>query len=141
MRCSETGARMYYKVVRSFCLQSAIVRGAASVQYSIGTWVRAPSELEARGFGLMVFDNLKDATSFMQDRYDLKIYRCKCEGKMKMPLLEMYYPIDDYMPELLGSMGKHQFYAPSGSHMFKKVKLTVPVKDAEIEEVLRKLYG
>jgi len=116
--------KKYYKVTIDFdgrqCSCSTY-GGKASVKYYEHSWSEPPTWLSEKGYGLFVFDNLKNARKFIKyfSQPDFKLWQCEVEGKfssLPVPLSRSYLDCGYLLP-----VAHAKF--PEGTVMVKKVKL------------------
>ena len=119
--------KRYYKITTEIAGEqvSYFVYGApAEVKYPIGEWAKAPKWLAKRGYGLFVFDGLKNAREFSKLCASPRLWKCEVDG------------IFDRLPLSISSLGLNSGRViklraknyPKGTVMVKKVKLIRQVK-------------
>lgn len=117
----------YYKVVRGN-LQSAFINGRWQVQYQIGTWVRAPELLVDKGYGLTVFNSLKDARHFIaMEKGTKRLFTCQIRVQMQLSSFCIVEIVSERIPP--PSNGFYSWPWPLGTVMCEEVKLVreIPV--------------
>lgn len=113
--------KYYYKVVTED-LKSVVVNEDEKycVQYKINKWVETKHEDK----GLLVFDDITRATSYMHINFTfrifVKLFRCTC--KNKLPLHHRYWIDGGYLSNGI------RLHWPEGTLSFKKVKLLEEIK-------------
>jgi hypothetical protein len=81
--------KRYYKITTEIAggqVSFIVFNSKAEVQYQIGEWAEAPDWLAKKGYGLFVFDSLKNVRDFARkigDQSRTKIWRCETKGNMK----------------------------------------------------------
>lgn len=128
----------YFKVVRktfdSKKRISSFSRGAAMVEYEVGKLATPPAWLKERGYGLTVFDNLKDAAKYAGHSYE--VYTCAVMGPAREPL-----PIMDIGHLRNGRLQANMYTStkwPNGTKMVDGVILMERVPTSKIWEVTEK---
>ncbi len=122
--------KRYYKITTEIAggqVSFIVFNSKAEVQYQIGEWVEAPEWLAKRGYGLFVFDGLKNAREFAREFADLsrtKMWRCKIEGKYKK--LPPNLSVDGINRGIIVPAEAKDF--PKGAVMAKRVKLIRQIK-------------
>jgi len=117
----------YYKVVTKIPdnkYVSAIVSGKARVEYKIGKYAMSPEWLLKNGYGLLVFDTIRNAKIFKG--HNDKLFTCKCINKLplkkRLSFIILRKGLDIFSSEQKGNF-------PEGSLMFEKVMLLEEIKD------------
>ena len=114
---------MYYKVVdQDLC--SAICTNELQVQYIVGEYVQTHDWLEARGFGLCVFEALERAKYFASCERNPRIFECE----IKNPRQPINFISGNTMTRFLAELsweklGRQSSLWPIGTIMCDAVKL------------------
>ena len=87
-------------------------RGYAQVVYKIGEFVEAPGWLAAKGYHLLVFDNLYDA-----EQMQTTIFWAEAEEKVALPIRMISEELKH------GHISQTHLPWPRGTKMYKRVKL------------------
>lgn len=124
--------KKYYKVTIDFDGRQCscfTYGGKASVSYYENFWSEPPTWLSEKGYGLFVFDSLKNARKFYKKFIcpDHKIWECEIEDKfasLPLPLYRDYLDCGYISPDPYAEF-------PEGTVMAKKVKLIRQIQMAE----------
>lgn len=122
--------KRYYKITTEIAggqVSFIIFNSKAEVQYQIGEWAEAPDWLAKKGYGLFVFDSLKNAMDFLGKLGDpsrSKMWRCEIEGRYEK--LPPNLTLDGINRGVLVPAEFKDF--PKGTVMAKRVKLIRQIK-------------
>lgn len=114
-----------YKVVvvdRDFPgdFKSSVVTFAARTRYRIGEWTTAPAWLASKGYHILVYDNLSLVPPLVNP--EVRLFICECEEEVK-DLPQALWPSIVSNGMVLADQEDFMRW-PSGTRMFKRVKLT-----------------
>lgn len=119
-----------FKVVelsKNGCYTSAIIGHLGSKTlgriYPERTWVSADKAAIKSGYGLLVFDNYKDAQQFASKWPKTAIFTCHVKGPMKLPAIRINTCRGDDLALEDFELENHLQGWPNGTAMYKEVKL------------------
>jgi len=99
---------------------SIVAPGKSSVYYIVDEWATAPEWLAKAGYGLFVFDTLRNAMEFAMCFYIPIIWECEIEGIYS----ELPPAISrEGLCKGMASLTDPLFHFPEGTIMVEKVKL------------------
>jgi hypothetical protein len=99
---------------------SIVAPGKSSVYYEVDEWVTAPTWLADNGYGIFVFNTLRDAMEFSRCFYRPIIWECEIEGiYSELPLAIQADGLEHGWIAFTDPL----FCFPEGTIMVEKVKL------------------